>query len=288
MRFEYAFALVIGFGTLAAAGLRGVTVRTVAQQSQPLADYLGLMLSLRLLLACLVWPLLIICAYYLGNAHALVGLVAIASITLPVNALGTTLRDVLQGLERFDIEAATSVVVRLVTLVGALLVIKLDYGVVAIVAVYSVGAFFGLLVPLLAMRRAGYSLGFGWSTRGALRELKYAVPFGANALVVLLMWEINPVLIEALWSKRRILEVYLNVAQFGDDVYGAEAAARRYFRKPGAQLNPHEAALMAAVLPNPVRLSIVRPSAYVRERQRWILGQMRQLGGTGFLERIAW
>jgi monofunctional biosynthetic peptidoglycan transglycosylase len=96
------------------------------------------------------------------------------------------------------------------------------------------------------------------------------------------------VLIEALWSKRRILEVYLNVAQFGDDVYGAEAAAGRYFRKPGAQLNPHEAALMAAVLPNPVRLSIARPSAYVRERQRWILGQMRQLGGTGFLERIAW
>ena len=94
------------------------------------------------------------------------------------------------------------------------------------------------------------------------------------------------VLIETLWSKRRILEIYLNVAQFGDDVYGAEAAARRYFGKSAGELTSREAALMAAVLPNPVRLSVARPSAYVRERQRWILGQMRQLGGNGFLKRI--
>lgn len=95
------------------------------------------------------------------------------------------------------------------------------------------------------------------------------------------------VLIEALWPKSRILEVYLNVAQFGDDVYGAEAAARRFFGKPARALDAHEAALMASVLPNPVRLSVARPSTYVRKRQRWILGQMRQLGGTGFLDRIA-
>ena len=197
-RFEYTFALVVGFGALAGCGLRAVTVRTVAQQSQPLAAYLGLMLSLRLLLACVVWPLLIVAAYYLGDAHALVGLVAIASLTLPVNALGTTLRDVLQGLERFDVEAATSVVVRVVTMVGALLAIKLDYGVVAIVSVYSFGALFGLLVPLVAMRRAGYTLSMRWSAPEARRELKYAVPFAANGLVALLMWEVNPVLIEAM------------------------------------------------------------------------------------------
>ena len=95
------------------------------------------------------------------------------------------------------------------------------------------------------------------------------------------------VLIEALWSKRRILEVYSNVAQFGDDVYGAEAAAQHFFGKSGAQLNSREAALMAAVLPNPVRLSIEQPSAYVRERQKWILRQMRQLGGMGYLEQIS-
>jgi monofunctional biosynthetic peptidoglycan transglycosylase len=93
-------------------------------------------------------------------------------------------------------------------------------------------------------------------------------------------------LIEALWTKRRILEVYLNVAQFGDDVYGVEAAARINFGKGADALTVHEAALMAAVLPNPVRLRIARPSAYVRERQRWILRQMRQLGGPGYLASI--
>lgn len=94
------------------------------------------------------------------------------------------------------------------------------------------------------------------------------------------------VLIELLWPKRRILEVYLNIAQFADDVYGVEAAARTYFGKPASALTPEEAALMAAVLPNPVGLSIARPSAYVRARQRWILRQMRQLGGAAYLEPI--
>jgi len=199
-RFEYAFALVVAFSTLGNFGLRAVTVRSVAQRARPLASYLGLMLSLRLLMACAAWPLLLICAYYLGDSLALTGLVAIASLTLPINALGTTLRDVLQGLERFAVEAATSVVVRVVTLVGSLVVIGLDQGVVAIVSVYAVGAGFGLLVPAMAMRRAGHTMGFRWSTPEALRELRAALPFGANALAALLMWEINPVLIEGLSS----------------------------------------------------------------------------------------
>lgn len=197
-RFEYAFALVLGFSGLASFGLRAVTVRTVAQQSQPLADYLGLMLSLRLILSLVAWPVVIVCAYYLANGSTLVGLVAIASLTLPVNALGTTLRDVLQGLERFDVEALTSVVVRVVTMIGALVAIYLDYGVVAIVAVYSGGALFGLLVPAVAMQRAGHRFGFRWSMPDAVRELKHAAPFGAHGVVALLMWEVNPVLIEAL------------------------------------------------------------------------------------------
>ena len=91
------------------------------------------------------------------------------------------------------------------------------------------------------------------------------------------------VLIECIWPKRRILEVYLNVAELGDGVFGVEAASRRYFGKPALQLRPEEAALLAAVLPNPLRLRASRPSAYVQERRAWILQQMEQLGGTAVL-----
>jgi monofunctional glycosyltransferase len=86
-------------------------------------------------------------------------------------------------------------------------------------------------------------------------------------------------LIETGWSKKRILEVYLNIVEFGDGVYGAEAAARTYFGKPAKRLTPSEAALLAAVLPNPRRFHANAPSEYIRGRQAWILNQMRQLGG---------
>lgn len=85
-------------------------------------------------------------------------------------------------------------------------------------------------------------------------------------------------LTEALWPKRRILEVYLNVAQFGPTTFGVEAAARRYFGKPAAELSEYEASLLAAVLPNPYRLHVDRPSSYVASRASWIRRQMRQLG----------
>ncbi len=87
-------------------------------------------------------------------------------------------------------------------------------------------------------------------------------------------------LIEAGWSKKRILEVYLNIVEFGDGVYGAEAAARTYFGKPARRLTPSEAALLAAVLPNPRKFHANAPSEYVRGRQAWILNQMRMLGGA--------
>lgn len=86
------------------------------------------------------------------------------------------------------------------------------------------------------------------------------------------------VAIEATWSKRRILEVYLNVAQFDADLFGAEAAARRFFRKPAARLTRAEAALLAAVLPNPVRYAVEAPSPFVQRRQQRILRQMDALG----------
>jgi monofunctional biosynthetic peptidoglycan transglycosylase len=84
--------------------------------------------------------------------------------------------------------------------------------------------------------------------------------------------------VELLWPKERILEVYLNVAQFGPNVFGAEAAARRYFGKPAASLNEPEAALLAAVLPNPRVFRVGNPSRYTVRRQAWIRRQMRTLG----------
>jgi monofunctional biosynthetic peptidoglycan transglycosylase len=84
--------------------------------------------------------------------------------------------------------------------------------------------------------------------------------------------------VELLWPKERILEVYLNIAQFGPDVFGVEAAGRRYFRKPAAALNEPEAALLAAVLPNPRLFKVQNPSRYTTRRQAWIQRQARSLG----------
>jgi monofunctional glycosyltransferase len=86
------------------------------------------------------------------------------------------------------------------------------------------------------------------------------------------------VLMERLWPKRRILEVYLNIARFGPDVYGVEQAAQQYFGKPAAQLDAHEAAVLAAVLPNPERMHAGRPSDYVQMRADEVEAQMRLLG----------
>ncbi len=94
------------------------------------------------------------------------------------------------------------------------------------------------------------------------------------------------VLIETFWPKRRILEVYLNSAQFGTGTYGAEAAAERYLHKPAARLTRGDAALMAAVLPNPERFQIAAPSRYIEQRRTWIEGQMQALGGPEMLDDI--
>jgi len=93
-------------------------------------------------------------------------------------------------------------------------------------------------------------------------------------------------LIEAIWPKRRILEMYLNIAEFGYGVYGAEDAAQRFFHKPASTLTRADAAVLAAVLPNPQRYSATAPSRYVQQRRDWILGQMQALGGPGMLQEI--
>jgi monofunctional biosynthetic peptidoglycan transglycosylase len=88
------------------------------------------------------------------------------------------------------------------------------------------------------------------------------------------------VLIEIFWPKRRILDVYLNIAQFGPEVYGAGAASARYFGVPSSELKPDQAALLAAVLPNPRRLGLQPPSPRVLSRAAHISRQMRQLGAS--------
>jgi monofunctional biosynthetic peptidoglycan transglycosylase len=92
--------------------------------------------------------------------------------------------------------------------------------------------------------------------------------------------------IEWTWPKRRILEIYLNVAEFGPGVFGAGAASDRFFGKPARALTAREAALLASVLPNPKRLSAQRPSPDVASRGREIEATVRALGGTRYLRKL--
>jgi monofunctional biosynthetic peptidoglycan transglycosylase len=94
------------------------------------------------------------------------------------------------------------------------------------------------------------------------------------------------VLLEACWPKRRILEVYLNIAEFGPGIYGVGAASQTFFAKRPTALAAGEAALLAAVLPNPGRLSVRSPSSYVRERAAWIQEQVALLGGPAYLKGL--
>ncbi|WP_084241459.1 monofunctional biosynthetic peptidoglycan transglycosylase [Pedobacter africanus] len=89
-------------------------------------------------------------------------------------------------------------------------------------------------------------------------------------------------LIELLWSKERILEVYLNVIEMGDGIYGAEAAAQAYFGKSCSKLTRSQAALIAACFPNPRRWTPKKPTRYIKHRQYLILKNMRRLGPLDF------
>lgn len=89
-------------------------------------------------------------------------------------------------------------------------------------------------------------------------------------------------LIEVFWSKERILEVYLNSIEMGNGVYGAEAAAQHWFRKPAAKLTKYEAASIAAILPNPRKFKAKGSSNYVERRKNWIMRQMGYLGPLKF------
>lgn len=94
------------------------------------------------------------------------------------------------------------------------------------------------------------------------------------------------VLIELLWSKHRIIEVYLNIAEFGNDVFGIAAASKTFFNKPPIRLTRWECALLAAVLPNPKRLRAASPSSYVLSRTAWIHKEMDRLDRAKHLKNL--
>ncbi|WP_457439541.1 monofunctional biosynthetic peptidoglycan transglycosylase [Pseudomonas sp. TE3786] len=93
-------------------------------------------------------------------------------------------------------------------------------------------------------------------------------------------------LLEVLWPKQRILEVYLNSVEWGEGVFGAEAAARKHFGVGAPYLSGRQASLLAAVLPNPLKWSASRPTAYINRRAAWIHQQMRQLGGSDYIVQM--
>ncbi|WP_373819880.1 monofunctional biosynthetic peptidoglycan transglycosylase [Glaesserella sp.] len=93
-------------------------------------------------------------------------------------------------------------------------------------------------------------------------------------------------LVETVWSKQRVLEVYLNIAEFGEGIFGVEAAAQHYFKKTASKLTLQESALLAASLPNPLIYKVDKPNSTMRKRQRWIMRQVQNLGGKNYLERL--
>ncbi|MBL1232961.1 MAG: monofunctional biosynthetic peptidoglycan transglycosylase [Flavobacteriales bacterium] len=86
-------------------------------------------------------------------------------------------------------------------------------------------------------------------------------------------------LIESIWSKERIMEVYLNIAEMGNGIYGAEAASKAYFNTSAAKINKRQAATLAIVLPSPLKYNAKHPSPYLNGRINWTLQQMRFWGG---------
>lgn len=93
-------------------------------------------------------------------------------------------------------------------------------------------------------------------------------------------------LIELFWSKDRILEVYLNVIEFGNGIYGVQAASQHYFHKDAKNLSLDQAAALAAVLPNPIRYQVDKPSSYILRRKNWIKRQMSHFGSVAVLKRM--
>ena len=93
-------------------------------------------------------------------------------------------------------------------------------------------------------------------------------------------------MIEAIWGKKRILEVYLNVAEMGKGVFGIEAASQKFFKKPAKKLTRTEASKIAAALPNPKQYVVNPPSSYINKRYPWVLQQMNNLGDDADIQQL--
>ncbi len=93
-------------------------------------------------------------------------------------------------------------------------------------------------------------------------------------------------LMELLLSKERILEIYLNIAAFGDGIFGVKSATARYFNTTPAKLGKYQSALMVTALPNPDEYNLAAPSSYMYQRADWVLYYMDKLGGRSYLKRL--
>ena len=168
----------------------------------------------------------------------------------------------------------------------------------------SIAPYMRLAVVTAEDQNFPYHYGFDWSAMGAAfqhntrsRHVRGASTISQQTAKNLWLWPGRSylrkaveawftLLMETEWSKRRILEVYLNVAQLDDYGFGVGAAARDSFDVTPAQLTPEQAALLAAALPEPDRVDVTEPSAYLQKRQTWILEQMAGLGGPDYLDDI--
>jgi monofunctional biosynthetic peptidoglycan transglycosylase len=148
-----------------------------------------------------------------------------------------------------------------------------------------------------------FHAGFDWDSLRAAQEYNKTAAHKRGASTItqqvaknLFLWEYKSyarkaleayftLLIEAAWPKRRILEVYLNIAQFGPRTFGAQAAAQRFFGKPASALSGQEAALLISVLPSPRKLAVEHPSHQVRFRQAMVLNGMKRVG-VDYLARL--
>jgi len=93
-------------------------------------------------------------------------------------------------------------------------------------------------------------------------------------------------LIEKFWSKRRIIEIYLNTAEWGKNIYGVQAASNKYFRKPAEDLNIQEASELAAVLPSPIKHSPIKNDSFLERRSKRIIVEMQMLGGVKYIKKL--
>lgn len=91
-------------------------------------------------------------------------------------------------------------------------------------------------------------------------------------------------LVEWVWGKKRIMEVYLNVVELGPGIYGVESAAQTFFKRSASQISLDQACLFAVALPNPLRYKLNAPSSYMLNRKYWVLRQVRNLGGTSLVK----